>query len=95
MSKFNMAVRVALAATALTAVAAPSASAAQVNQLCKTTRLVYLSYSSGSGTGGVQVPVGSFVRILAYSGPSYYSVRYQGALGDIDRSAIDQQSCRF
>lgn len=69
-----------------------SAQAASPNQLCSTNSSAIL-YTSP--TSGIWVPQGSLVRILDYRGPLHYLARYDGTVGQLERSRVIQESCYF
>ncbi|SCL36949.1 hypothetical protein GA0074692_4502 [Micromonospora pallida] len=81
----------ALTAAMVTAVPA-AAQAAQPNQLCRTNSSAIL-YTSP--TSGIWVPEGSLVRILDYRGPLHYLARYDGTVGQLERSRVIQESCYY
>jgi hypothetical protein len=68
------------------------AEAASPNQLCRTNSSAIL-YTSP--TSGIWVPEGSLVRILDYRGPLHYLARYDGTVGQLERSRIIQESCYY
>ncbi|MFI0421025.1 hypothetical protein [Spongiactinospora sp. 9N601] len=69
-----------------------AADAAEPNQLCRTNSSAIL-YTSP--TSGIWVPQGSLVRILDYRGPLHYLARYDGTVGQLERSKIIQASCYY
>lgn len=77
----------AAALTAAMITAAPTAAqAAQPNQLCRTNSSAIL-YTSP--TSGIWVPQNSLVRIL------HYLARYDGTVGQLERSRVIQESCYY
>lgn len=68
------------------------AEAAEPNQLCSTNSNAILYTSPDSG---ILVPQGSLVRILDYRGPQHYLARYDGTVGQLERSRVIQESCYF
>jgi hypothetical protein len=66
------------------------ADAATPNQLCNTNSNAIL-YTSP--TSGILVPQGALVRILDYRGPLHYLARYDGTVGQLERSRVIQESC--
>lgn len=79
-------------AVAFTLSAATGAEAASPNQLCRTNSSAILYTSPSSG---IWVPQGSLVRILDYRGPLHYLARYDGTVGQLERSRIIQDSCYY
>ena len=69
-----------------------AAEAAQPNQLCRTNSSAILYTSPSSG---IWVPQGSLVRILDYRGPLHYLARYDGTVGQLERSRVIQESCYY
>jgi hypothetical protein len=70
----------------------PQPVAAQPNQLCRTNSGAIL-YTSP--TSGIYVPPNALVRILDYAGPYHYLARYDGTVGQLERSRINQSSCYY
>lgn len=70
----------------------PAAYAASPNQLCRTNSSAILYTSPSSG---IWVPQGSLVRILDYRGPQHYLARYDGTVGQLERSRVIQKSCYY
>lgn len=68
------------------------AQAAQPNQLCRTNSSAILYTSPDSG---IWVPQNSLVRILDYRGPLHYLARYDGTVGQLERSRVIQESCYY
>ncbi|XTZ17404.1 hypothetical protein ACQSSU_08590 [Micromonospora echinospora] len=81
----------ALTAAMITAVPT-AAQAAQPNQLCRTNSSAIL-YTSP--TSGIWVPEGSLVRILDYRGTYHCLARYDGTVGQLERSRVIQESCYY
>jgi hypothetical protein len=81
----------AIAAAAVMVVPA-AAEAAVPGQLCSTNSSAIL-YTSP--TSGIWVPQGSLVRILDYRGPVHYLARYDGTVGQLERSRVIQESCYY
>ena len=79
-------------ASALVLSAAGGAGAASPNQLCRTNSSAIL-YTSP--TSGIWVPQDSLVRILDYRGPLHYLARYDGTVGQLERSRVIQESCYY
>ena len=71
---------------------APDPAAAQPNQLCRTNSGAIL-YTSP--TSGIYVPPDALVRILDYRGPYHYLARYDGTVGQLERSRVIQSSCYY
>ncbi|GAA1298401.1 hypothetical protein [Saccharothrix xinjiangensis] len=82
----------AVLTSALVLSAASGAQAASPNQLCSTNSSAIL-YTSA--TSGIWVPQGSLVRILDYRGPLHYLARYDGTVGQLERSRVIQSSCYY
>ncbi|WP_424186849.1 hypothetical protein ACOBQX_03175 [Actinokineospora sp. G85] len=73
------------------AISAPVvAQAADPDDLCRTNSSAIL-YTSP--TSGIWVPENSLVRILDYRGPYHYLARYDGTVGQLERSRVIQESC--
>jgi len=79
-------------ASAIVVLAPAAAEAASPNQLCSTNSSAIL-YTSP--TSGIWVPQGSLVRILDYRGPIHYLARYDGTVGQLERSRVIQESCYY
>ncbi|MFC6087987.1 hypothetical protein [Saccharothrix lopnurensis] len=79
-------------ASALVLSVASGAEAASPNQLCRTNSSAILYTSPSSG---IWVPQNSLVRILDYRGPLHYLARYDGTVGQLERSRVIQESCYY
>ncbi len=81
---------VAVATTIALTVPMSAANAAQPNDLCRTNADATLFTSP---SGGHFIPAGRQVRILDYRGPYHYLARYDGNVGQLERSKVIQSSC--
>ena len=70
----------------------PHPVAAQPNQLCRTNSGAILYTSPNSG---IYVPPNALVRILDYAGTYHYLARYDGTVGQLERSRVIQSSCYY
>lgn len=73
----------------------PDPVAAQPNQLCRVDSAAPAIVLYTSATSGIYVPPNSLVRILDYRGPYHYLARYDGTVGQLERSRVVQSTCYF
>lgn len=81
---------VTVAAAIVLTVPIGAANAAQSNDLCHTNAEATLFTSPA---GGHTIPAGRLVRILDYRGPYHYLARYDGNVGQLERSKVNQSTC--